>query len=203
MQASAQTSPALTIAVNEVLASPTHSAADLIPMIYRELGAAARRAMATERDDHTLNPTALVHEAYARLATGRRRPWQNRYHFFAAAAETMRRVLIDHARGRNCSPARRPGRLSDVSSLMSLADRGGDEVLRFDEAMRRFQQNWPEAAHVLRLRLYAGLTVEQTAETLGISSSSVDRRWAFARAWLYQQLREGDEGEPAVGAGRN
>lgn len=179
--------------ITSVLNAPAaegRSPQDLAPLVYRELAAAARAALATERRDHTLSATALVHEAYVRVSGSRRVPWQSRYHFFAAAAETMRRVLIDHARSRGRSPARRPMRLGEITDLMALASADAERVLRFDELYRELQASSPDPAEVLRLRLFAGLTIEQAADVLGISASTVERRWAFARAWLHKRLAE-------------
>jgi RNA polymerase sigma factor (TIGR02999 family) len=157
----------------------------LLPLVYDQLRAVAQRALAAERPDHTLEATALVHEAYLRLVGDREIPWGSRSHFYVAAAEAMRRILLDHARARG-RVKRGGGRdrltLSDVADLATKPD----EIVRFDEAFRRLEGESPEAAAIVRLRFFAGLSVEQTAEALGVSTSTVDRRWAFARARLYQ-----------------
>ena len=160
----------------------------LLPLVYDQLRAIAQRAMAGERPDHTLQATAVVHEAFLRLVGDREIPWTGKAHFYVAAAEAMRRVLLDHAKARE-RVKRGGGRprlaLTDVADLAAGDSR---EVLMFDEAFRRLEGESPEAAAIVRLRFFAGLGVEQTAEALGISTSTVDRRWAFARAWLFRQL---------------
>ncbi len=144
--------------------------------------------MAGERPDHTLQATALVHEAFLRLVGDREIPWTGRAHFYVAAAEAMRRILLDHAKARRRikrGGGRAPLALADVADL---AARDSREVLMFDEAFRRLEDESPETAMIVRLRFFAGLGVEHTAEALRISTSTVDRRWAFARAWLFRQL---------------
>jgi RNA polymerase sigma factor (TIGR02999 family) len=162
----------------------------LLPLVYDQLRAVAQRALTAERPDHTLEATALVHEAYLKLVGEREIPWASRAHFYVAAAEAMRRVLLDHARARG--RVKRGGdrarlALSDVADLATKPE----EIVRFDEAFRRLEGESPEAAAIVRLRFFAGLSVEQTADALGVSTSTVDRRWAFARAWLYQALSDG------------
>ncbi|MHC4094032.1 MAG: ECF-type sigma factor [Planctomycetota bacterium] len=162
----------------------------LLPLVYDQLRAVAQRALAAERPDHTLEATALVHEAYLKLVGEREIPWASRAHFYVAAAEAMRRVLLDHARARG-RVKRGGGRarltLSDVSDLAT----NPDDIVRFDEAFRRLEEESAEAAAIVRLRFFAGLSVEQAAEALGVSTSTVDRRWAFARARLHEALRGG------------
>ena len=163
-------------------------AEQLLPLVYGQLRAVARRAMAGERQDHTLQATALVHEAFLRLVGDREIPWAGKTHFYVAAAEAMRRILLDHAKTRGRKKrggGRSPITLTDVADLASADSR---EVLMFDEAFCRLEDESPEAAAIVRLRFFAGLGVEHTAEALGVSTSTVDRRWAFARAWLFRQL---------------
>jgi RNA polymerase sigma factor (TIGR02999 family) len=174
----------------------------LLPLVYGQLRAVAERALAGERADHTLQATALVHEAYLRLVGEREVPWANRAHFYVAASEAMRRILLDHARGKG-RIKRGGGRLRVAfADVGELASRNSEEILRFDEAFRRLEGESPEAAAVVRLRFFAGLSVSQTAEALGLSTSTVDRRWAFARSWLFQRMREhGDERDVKAGSG--
>ncbi len=182
-------SQTLTILLDETKDS-AQRVARLLPLVYDQLRAVAQRALAAERPDHTLEATALVHEAYLKLVGEREIPWASRAHFYVAAAEAMRRILLDHARARG-RVKRGGGRarltLSGVTDLASKPD----EIVRFDDAFRRLDGESPEAAAIVRLRFFAGLSVEQTAEALGVSTSTVDRRWAFARAWLYQAFRDG------------
>lgn len=162
----------------------------LLPLVFGQLRKAAQQMMVSERPGHTLSATALVHEAYLKLAGTRDVPWSGRAHFYAAAAESMRRILLDHAKTKG--RIKRGGGRSrvDVRDLADLAASDSDEILRFDDEFRRLEEEDPVSALVVRLRFFAGLSVEHTAAALGISSSTVDRRWAFARAWLAQRLSQ-------------
>ncbi len=164
----------------------------LLPVVYDELRGLARAQLRRERPDHTLQPTALVHEAYLRLLAGANLPWNDRQHFFRAAAEAMRRILIEHARKRG--RVKRGGRQIrvDLSGIDLAGEPDLDQLLALDDAFRRLEQQDPEAADVVRLRFFAGLSVEETAHATGLSERTVKREWAFARAWLYEALRESD-----------
>ncbi len=166
----------------------------LIDEVYAELRAIAQNRMKGERRDHSLQATALVNEAFIRLADAGRDSWANKAHFFHAAAEAMRRVLIDHARKRNSN--KRGG--SDQSAKrvpLSVVDLASEEdpslVEDMDRAFEALQASDPSAAAVVRLRLFAGLSVEETASVLGISTRTVDREWAFARTVLYRAVNGG------------
>jgi RNA polymerase sigma factor (TIGR02999 family) len=172
------------------------AAEQLLPLVYEQLRKAAQLSMAGERGGgagHTLSATALVHEAYIKLAGPRDVPWAGRGHFYAAAAEAMRQILLDHAKARmrlkRGGGANRAS-IDDMADVAGLAQQEPDEIVRFDELVRRLEHESPEGAAVVRLRFFAGLSVEQTAEALGLSNSTVDRRWSFARAWLFQRLGE-------------
>jgi RNA polymerase sigma factor (TIGR02999 family) len=161
----------------------------LLPLVYAQLRALAAARMAHERPGHTLNPTALVHEAYVRLADNSR--FANRAHFFAAAAEAMRRILIDRARAKG-RQKREGGRTKLPVDVLDLAaSEDSDQILAVDDAIRRLDTVLPEAARVVRLRFFAGLSVAETAETLGTSERSVAREWTYARAWLLRELGDG------------
>lgn len=171
---------------------PEHALAE---RVYDQLRALAQKQMNLERPGHTLSATALVHEAYMRLAGPRKAPWQNRAHYYAAAAQAMRRILIDHARAKTARGGlhRQPeiGSLSlDIPDAAALADADPEQILAVDAAIVRLESEDPEAAAVVRLRFYAGLSVDQTAEALGISPRSAARLWTFARATLHRTLRE-------------
>lgn len=165
----------------------------LFPLVYDELRTLARAHLRNERSDHTLQPTALVHEAYLRLLGGTQPPWNDRQHFFRAAAEAMRRILIEHARRRG--RAKRGGTQVrvDLDSIDLARDDDPDMVLALDEAFRRLEKEDPGAADIVRLRFYAGLSVQETAQATGQSERTVKREWAFARAWLFDALRESDD----------
>ena len=169
------------------------TAADtLFPRIYDELRRAAGGLMAAERADHTLQPTALVHEAYLRLVGDRRIPWANRAHFYTAAAEAMRRILIDHGKARRRLKRgqgfeRVPLNVADVATFCDL-----DQILSLDEAVCRLMDRDPEIGNVVRLRFFAGLSIQETADALGISKATVKRKWEFGRTWLFRELKRGE-----------
>jgi RNA polymerase sigma factor (TIGR02999 family) len=164
----------------------------LMGLVYEELRAVAARRLRDERPDHTLQPTALVHEAYLRLS---RRPdltWESRAHFFRVAARQIRRVLVDHARSRN--RAKRSGRLLRVTLGEHGAVTGPDvDVLALDEALSRLDEHAPQDRRIVELKFFGGLNEEEIATVLGISDRTVRRRWTFARAWLFRELA-GDQG---------
>ncbi len=167
-----------------------HVAADrLLPLIYDELLALARSHMRHEKLGHTLQATALVHEAYLKLIGSDEISWTSRASFFQASAKAMRRILIDHARrrGRVKRGGDRQREPLDAVDLAVSADR--DQVEALDAAVSRLAERDPRAADVVQLRFYAGLSVEDTAAALGLSERTVKREWAFARAWLFQELQ--------------
>lgn len=170
------------------------TAADrLLPLVYEQLRKAAQLGLADERAGHTLSATALVHEAYLKLVGPREVAWASRGHFYAAAAESMRRILIDYARARGrLKRGPTPVRLERASALLSVADLVSDahfdEIVRLDDAVRRLEAEDPDVAQVVRLRFYAGLSGEETASALGKSPATVDRDWSWARAWLFRHL---------------
>lgn len=178
------------------------AAEQLLPLVYQQLRAIAQQRMNGERKDHTLQATALVHEAYVKLiggdAAGGQVHWSGRAAFFKAAAEAMRRILIDHARTKGRD--KRGGGASDQGekrqrvplSVVDLAtESDSEEILALDEAICRLEQEDAEVAAVVRLRFFAGLGGDDTASALGISPRQVDRHWAYARARLYQALQAG------------
>jgi RNA polymerase sigma factor (TIGR02999 family) len=166
-------------------------ASDLLPLVYDELRVLARHRMASENSGHTMQATALVHEVYLRLAGPAR--FANRAHFFHAASEAMRRILIEHARSKGRIKRGGQARRVPLNVLEMAALPDSDQILAFDEAIERLEKETPAAAAVVRLRFYAGLSVEEVAEALGISPRSVNREWTYARAWLFRVL--GEEGK--------
>ena len=188
----------VTRVLSAIEAGDPQAAEQLLPLVYDELRRLAARRLSSEGPGHTLQPTALVHEAYLKLVgADPQQPWNGRVHFFAAAAEAMRRILIDHARRKH--RARRGGgkkrvELGDMDDIETVTGRGqADELLALDEALTRLAVADPRRAELVRLRYFAGLTLEQVAELLGISRATADRHWAFARAWLYDALTRGQE----------
>jgi RNA polymerase sigma factor (TIGR02999 family) len=162
-----------------------------LPLVYTELRELAARKLAHESPNNTLQPTALVHEAYIRVVNddqGRR--WDSRGHFFAAAAEAMRRILIEKAREKH--RLRYGGGLQrlDFENIQLLDDATPEEVLALNEALERLETRQPVVGQVVKLRFFAGLSIQETAKALNVSSRTVNRHWCFARAWLYQQLSE-------------
>jgi len=158
-------------------------------LVYEELRQLAAARMRHEAIEHTLQPTALVHEAYLRLIGSQPEGWQNRGHFFGAAAEAMRRILIDHARQRG--RLKRGGDLERIPLADPLESSGDDpdELLALNAALSEFEQLMPERAALVKLRYFAGLDEATAAESLGISRATASRWWVFARAWLYERLR--------------
>jgi RNA polymerase sigma factor (TIGR02999 family) len=162
----------------------------LTPVVYAELRDIAARYLARERPDHTLQSTALVHEAYVRLVDQRNVDWQNRAHFFGVAAQIMRRILVDYARRRTRD--KRGGHAEKVSLEGDVAaDTGAPDVdvLAVDQALERLQQLDPDLCRIVELRFFGGLTIEETAEVVGSSSGTIKREWSAAKAWLYRELR--------------
>jgi RNA polymerase sigma factor (TIGR02999 family) len=170
------------------------AAEQLLPLVYDELRQLAARTLAQEKPGQTLQATALVHEAYVRLvgsgeaASGRGQRWDSRGHFFAAAAEAMRRILIDRAREKR-SQKRGGGRKKlDLDSLDLATQAAPDQLLALDDALAKLAGEDPAAARLVELRYFAGLTVEEAGKALGISTATAYRHWKYARAWLHSQL---------------
>jgi RNA polymerase sigma factor (TIGR02999 family) len=166
-----------------------HAAAELLPLVYDELRKLAAQKMAQEKPGQTLQPTALVHEAYLRLAgNGEGQSWDNRGHFFAAAAEAMRRILIERARQKATLKRGGEGHRLDLDQLQPACDDRVHELLVLDEALGDLERHDAQAALLVKLRHYGGLSHQEAAEALGIGRRAADRLWALARAWLYQRI---------------
>jgi RNA polymerase sigma factor (TIGR02999 family) len=178
----------ITILLAKAAEGDGSAVAQLLPMVYSQLRAIAQQRMMAEQPGHTLQATALVHEAFLRLVGPREMSWANQGHFFAAAAEAMRRILVDHARSRKRQKRSGSGKRVVLNILDLATPENSEEILALDEAFCRLEQQEPEAAHVVRLRFFAGLSVDDTAKALDLSPRTVDRRWKFARAWLYREL---------------
>ncbi len=165
------------------------AAAQLLPLVYDELRRLAAHHLAREKPGQTLQPTALVHEAYLRLVGRGDSPrWDNRRHFFAAAAEAMRRILVEQARRKKATKHGGDCRRVDLEEAEAVAVASPEELLALHEALERLSCLDPLAGQLVQLRYFAGLTMEQTAEVLGLSPATAYRHWAFARAWLHVQL---------------
>lgn len=164
---------------------------DLLPLVYDELRRLAAVHLAQERPGQTLQPTALVHEAYLRLADGQRGAgWDNPRHFFAAASEAMRRILVERARSK--ASIKRGGALRrlDIDEQLLVDDEKSAELLALDEALAELEKHDAEAAQIVKLRYFGGLTHQEAAAALSISRRAADRLWTLARTWLYRRLEE-------------
>jgi RNA polymerase sigma factor (TIGR02999 family) len=179
--------------MNAAATGDPQAAHRLLPLVYDQLRQTAQLNLLHERPGHTLSATALVHEAYLKLAGTRDIPWAGRAHFYAAAAQAMRRILLDHAKARardkRGGSAGQPIRRVDFASVTELAAAEDcREILSFDDALCRLEAESPDAAKVVQLRFYAGLSVEQTAQAMDTSGRTVNRLWTFARAWLHREI---------------
>mgnify|MGYP001405660635 CR=1 FL=1 len=163
---------------------------ELIPLIYDELRRLAAYYMRRERSDHTLQATALVHEAYLRLSKQREVTWQNRAHFFAIAGKLMRRLLVDHARAH--SRSKRGGSQQKISleEALLFSEEQSEELMLLDTALTQLTEEHPRQSQIVELRFFGGLTVEEVAEVLKVSPKTVKRDWSVARAWLYREIRK-------------
>ena len=173
------------------------AAAQLLPLVYGELRNLAARQLAAEQPGQTVQPTALVHEAYIRLVgSDQPRDWDGRGHFFAAAAEAMRRILVDAARRKRREKHGGGRNRRDLDAARSVAPGPRDDLVALDEALTRLASEYPEAAKLVELRHFSGLTVAEAARALGMAPRTADRVWAFARAWLHRELT-GTPADPA------
>jgi RNA polymerase sigma factor (TIGR02999 family) len=165
----------------------------LMPLVYDELWSLANRYLRQERSNHTLQPTALIHEAFFKLIDQRSVRWQSRSHFFGIAARIMRRILVDHARSR--AAAKRPPMASRVSidDVDVASEKRDVEVLALDDALGRLAALDPHQERIVELRFFAGLTIDETAAAMNLSPDAVKREWSMARAWLYRALSAGPE----------
>lgn len=168
-----------------------HAAEQLLPLVYEELRKLAAQKMAHESPGQTLQATALVHEAYLRLVDAEQmQRWENRAHFFAAAAEAMRRILIDNARRKGRVKRGGDRERVDLNEVDAVSPAAPDEFLLIDEAIAKLEADDPLAAQLVRLRYFAGLSVEEAAEMTGLSRSSAYEHWSYARAWLHCELHK-------------
>jgi RNA polymerase sigma factor (TIGR02999 family) len=179
--------------VTRILASieqgDPHATEQLLPLVYDELRKLAAERMAQEKPGQTLQATALVHEAYLRLVdTDKAQHWNSRGHFFAAAAQAMRRILVEQARKRRRLKRGGDRQRLDLDALQLCVPEAADELLALDEALAELARKHPDKAVLVQLRYFAGLTVAEAAQALGISPSTADRHWTYARAWLYRRI---------------
>lgn len=159
----------------------------LVPMVYDELRDLADSFLRRERDSHTLQPTALAHEAFLRLL-GQHATWQSRAHLFGVAAELMRRILVDHARRKRAAKRGGPAGVLQLDDTIDFGETRGVDVIALDDALQALERLDPQQSRIIELRFFTGLSLEETAEALGVSASTVKREWRSARAWLSREL---------------
>jgi RNA polymerase sigma factor (TIGR02999 family) len=164
------------------------AADELLPLVYQELRKLATYKMVNEAPDHTLQPTALVHEAWLRLVGAEQQTWQNRAHFFGAAAEAMRRILIDRARRKRAMRHGGGQQRVDVDHIEIAAPAEDDQLLAINDALDRLATHDKQKADLVKLRYFVGMTIEEAAQILAISDPTAKRYWAYARAWLYTEI---------------
>jgi RNA polymerase sigma factor (TIGR02999 family) len=174
--------------LDSIHAGEPQASEELLPLVYEELRKLAAARMANEWETSTLQPTALVHEAWLRLGGSEKGAWQNRGHFFAAAAEAMRRILIDHARRKHALKRSGKAVRLDLDRLNVAVRTDAESLLLVNEALDKLAQKDCKSAELVKMRFFIGLSYEEAAQALGISERSAKRCWAFARAWLYREL---------------
>lgn len=185
---SGETMSDITLMLEAISAGDSQASEQLLPLVYEELRGLAAARMSQEAAGHTLQPTALVHEAWLRLVGGGSQSWQNRAHFFRTAAEAMRRILIESARRKSRLKRGSGQALLDIADLDVMAALPDEKILLVDEALERLQQEDPEKARIVMLKFFAGLTNEQVAEILNVNERTVRRQWEFAKAWLFDRI---------------
>ncbi len=191
----------VTVLLAAVTKGDREALAALIPLVYSELRLLAGRYMRRERTDHTLQATGLVHEAYLKLV---QHPveWQNRAHFFGIAAQAMRQILVDHARGHGRDKRGAGQQVLSLEGALVLSPEKSPDILKLDESLNRLTKLDPRQARIVELRFFGGLTVDETAHVLNVSPKTVKRDWSMAKAWLHGDLRQ-DHGDPTPGLGQS
>ena len=192
-----QSSPSnITVLLSELSRGNQDAADALVPLVYQELKRLARGYMRRERADHTLQATALVHEAYLKLVHQKAINWQSRSHFFGIAAQLMRHILIDHARSLLREKRGGGKEVLPLNEALTFSPQHSKELVKLDEALGRLSAIDPRQARIVELRFFGGLSVEETSEFLKISPKTVKRDWSVAKAWLHRELREEDGNVP-------
>ena len=177
----------------EVRGGNREAESQLIPLVYNELRRLAQHYMRSERSNHTLQATAVVHEAYLRLVKQRNVTWQNKAHFFAVAASLMRRILCDYARSRGRGKRGGEQKVVPLDEALVFSEEKSEEMIDLDRALTRLAEIDERKSRIVELRFFGGLTVEETAAELGISPETVKRKWHAARAWLYREIHMGKD----------
>jgi RNA polymerase sigma factor (TIGR02999 family) len=169
------------------------AADELLPLVYQELRKLAASKLSREKPGQTLQPTMLVHEAYVRLVeVAQPQKWNGRGHFFGAAAEAMRRILVEKARQKQSQKHGGHMRRVELDVATAAIENPVADLLALDEALTRFEQQWPDKAKLVKLKYFAGLTISEASEAMGVSTATAERYWTFARAWLHSQLKSGE-----------
>jgi RNA polymerase sigma factor (TIGR02999 family) len=186
--------------LNAIERGDTRATDKLLPLVYEELRLLAAQKLSHEPPGQTLQATALVHEAYLRLVGSEPQSWENRGHFFAAAAEAMRRILVERARHRQS--LKHGGGLHQVifDEASPAVEGPNEDLVALDDALNKLAREDEQLAHVVKLRYFAGLTLSQIAELMGVTRRTVDRHWALGRAWLYRELTQGENTPPGSSA---
>lgn len=175
--------------LNAMQSGNTHAAGELLPLLYHELRQIAASKMANEAAGHTLQPTALVHEAWLRLVGGDQRAWPSRAYFFAAAAEAMRRILVDHARRKQSLKRGGDFEREDLNESALVLAAPPDELLAVHEALEKFATEDPQSAELVKLRYFVGMTMEEAASAMDMAPRTAERLWTYARTWLQREIR--------------
>jgi RNA polymerase sigma-70 factor, ECF subfamily len=186
--AESQDAPDITQLLKDIRGGSPEAEERLMPLVYQELRRIAHSYMRKERSDHTLQTTALVHEAYLKLIGVHEVDWVDRSHFFAVAAQLMRRILVDYARARHASKRGGAIQMMPLDGALPISDESLDFILSIHEALDRLAGFDPRQARVVELRFFSGLSVDETARVVGVSSRTVKRDWDLAQAWLYKEL---------------
>jgi RNA polymerase sigma factor (TIGR02999 family) len=182
--------------LSRIEAGESTATEQLLPLVYDELKRLASQRLTYEKPGQTLQATALVHEAYLRLVDGVKvQHWNSRGHFFAAAAEAMRRILVDRARDKKRRKRGGERQRIDLDAVVVALDTPADELLEINESLELLASRYPDCADLVKLRFFAGLSQGEAANALGIPRRTADRHWAFARAWLHKRLRQDDDSE--------
>jgi RNA polymerase sigma-70 factor (ECF subfamily) len=163
----------------------------LVPLVYDELRRIAQRSLRRERSDHTIQATAVVHEAYLKLIDQRHVRWQDRAHFFAVAAQVIRRILVDHARRRHAAKRGGNGKPVSLTDVALAAEAPAVDLVALDDLLQRLAARDPRQSQIVELRFFGGLTIEETADVLRLSPATIKGEWRLARAWLYNELQGG------------
>jgi RNA polymerase sigma factor (TIGR02999 family) len=182
--------PEITLLLESAARGDARAAEELLPLLYGELRRIAAHKMASESPGHTLQATALVHEAWLRLAAPHQQSWDNRAHFFAAAAEAMRRILIEHARRKQSlkrGAGAEPTELTETSLVMTAPP---DEILAVHEALDQLAAEDPSAAQLVKLRYFVGMTMDEAASAMGLAKRTAENIWTYARVWLHREIRK-------------